>query len=154
MTYVKAFGVDWYAVGLSDDSPMINRLYYSFFHASFIHLVLNLWCLTSIVFLHGVSQIHYMLALVIAMMVPECVLTNIPTVGLSVFLYGLLGIITFEMQRKVLFILCMLAYVAVGFLIPHVNALIHLYAYGAGVIVSFLITPIIPLDGSSGKMIC
>lgn len=77
-----------------------------------------------------------------AVAVPGFLLSDVPTVGLSCVCYFLLGSLIFEVRRKLYFMSCMALYIAVGFLFPSVNALIHLYGYLAGLVVGLLNAPL------------
>lgn len=134
---------DWNIVGLHRGSPFLARLGYSLFHVSPIHALLNAWCLLSIVFTHNISSWRFLTAYIVAIAVPEGLLSEIPTVGLSCVCFALLGSITFEVRRKIYFQFCMATYIAVGFLFPSVNAMLHLYSYLAGLFVGLLNAPLI-----------
>lgn len=129
-------------VGVAVGSPLSARLLYSFFHASPVHAVVNAWCLLCIVFLYDVSIWRLLTAYIVAVGVPGFLLSEVPTVGLSCVCYVLLGSLIFEVKRKLYFLSCMALYIAVGFLFPSVNALIHLYGYLAGLVVGLLNAPL------------
>lgn len=129
---------DWSVVGVFRGCPLIARFGYSFFHASILHAFVNVWCLLGIAFLYEVSPWRLLSAYMIALFVPDIALSDIPTVGLSCICYALLGSLSFEVKRKLYFQICMVIYIAVGFLFPAVNVAIHLYGYIAGLIVALL----------------
>lgn len=129
---------DWSVVGVFRDCPLIARFGYSFFHSSVLHAFVNAWCLLGIVFLYDVSPWRLLSAYIIAVFVPDIALSDIPTVGLSCICYTLLGSLSFEVRRKMYFQLCMILYIAVGFLFSTVNVAIHVYGYAAGLIVGLL----------------
>lgn len=129
-------------VGVAVGSPVYPRLLYSFFHASPIHAVVNAWCLLCIVFLYDVSIWRMLTAYIVAVAVPGFLLSDLPTVGLSCICYFLLGSLIFEVKRKLYFMFCMALYIAVGFLFPSVNAVIHVYGYLAGLLVGLLNAPL------------
>lgn len=137
-TYVP----DWSIVGVSGGSPLATRIVYSFFHASPVHAVVNAWCLLCIVFLYDVSIWRLLTAYIVAVVVPGFLLSDMPTVGLSCVCYFLLGSLIFEVKRKLYFMSCMALYIAVGFLFPSVNAVIHVYGYLAGLLVGLLNAPV------------
>ncbi len=138
LTYVP----DWPAVGVAEGCPLTARFVYPFFHASLLHAVVNAWCLICIVFLYDVSIWRLLTAYIVAVAVPGFLLSDVPTVGLSCVCYFLLGSLIFEVRRKLYFMFCMALYIAVGFLFPSVNALIHLYGYLAGLVVGLLNAPL------------
>lgn len=132
----------WTEIGISKNCNLQARLIYPFFHASFIHAFVNVWCLLGIVFLYDISFWRLLTAYIVAIFVPETLLSDIPTVGLSCVCYTLLGSLIFEVKRKLYFLLSMAVYIAVGFLFPAINASIHVYGYLAGLLVGLLNAPI------------
>lgn len=133
---------DWSLIGLRCGSSIADRLAYSFFHASFIHAAINSWCFISIIFLYDISWWHILIAYIIAVFVPDCLLFTTPTVGLSALCFALLGMIMFKVKRKLYYNLCLAVYIAAGFIAPGVNGWIHLYSYMAGLLVGCLDAPI------------
>lgn len=133
---------DWYVVGAYRGCDMLQRLGYSFFHASFIHAAVNAWCFISILFLYKVTWWRMATAYIIAVTVPDVVLSSVPTVGLSAVCFALFGSIAFQVKRKLYYNGCMALYIALGFLFPLVNGWLHLYSYVAGLFVGFLTMPI------------
>lgn len=129
-------------VGVACGSPLSARLLYSFFHASPLHAIVNVWCLLSIVFIYDVSVFRLLTAYVVAVLAPCFLLSDVPTVGLSCVCWFLLGSLIFQVRRKIWFLSCMALYLAVGFLFPSVNALIHIYGYLAGLLVGLLNAPL------------
>lgn len=133
---------DWSAVGVSPGCNILQRLGYSFFHASLIHAAINAWCLISILFLYDVAWWHIVMAYLIATIAPDVVLSSTPTVGLSAVCFALLGMIAYQVKRKLYYNCCMAIYIALGFLFPLVNGWLHLYCYAAGLFVGFINMPI------------
>lgn len=129
-------------VGVAAGSPLSARFLYSFFHASPVHAVVNAWCLLCIVFIYDVSIWRLLTAYIVAVVVPGFLLSDMPTVGLSCVCYFLLGSLIFEVKRKLYFMSSMALYIAVGFLFPSVNAVIHVYGYLAGLLVGLLNAPV------------
>lgn len=123
-------------------SPLA-RLSYPFFHASIFHAALNAWCLLSVVFLYDISFPRLLAALIAGAAVPDCCLSSTPTVGLSCLCFFLLASITPRVPRKRYYSASLLFYIAIGFLFPSVNPLIHLYGYFAGLAFG-LISTILP----------
>lgn len=133
---------DWTAVGVSRGCGILQRLAYSFFHASFMHAAVNAWCLLSVIFLYQISWPRMAAAYLIAVAAPACVLSSVPTVGLSAVCFALLGSVAFQVKRKLYYNGCMALYIALGFFFPLVNGWLHLYSYVAGLFVGFLNMPI------------
>ncbi len=133
---------DWSSVGISIGCHAVQRFAYPFFHASFIHAMLNVWCFVSILFVHDIAWWRLATAYLIAVATPDFALSTTPTVGLSAVCFALLGSIAFQTRRKLYYNGCMALYIALGFLFPHLNAWLHLYSYVAGLIVGLLDIPI------------
>ncbi|WP_290302392.1 rhomboid family intramembrane serine protease [Muribaculum intestinale] len=133
---------DWSVVGVSTGCDILQRLGYSFFHASFLHAAVNAWCFISILFIYDILWWRLIAAYLIAVAAPDFVLSSTPTVGLSAVCFALLGSIAFQVKRKLYYNGCMALYIAVGFLFPLVNGWLHLYSYVAGLIVGFINMPI------------
>lgn len=133
---------DWSVIGVAKGCTFIAWLGYSLFHVSFVHALVNAWCLLSIVFLYDISIWRLLTAYIVAVFVPEFLLSDVPTVGLSCVCYTLLGSLIFEVKRKLYFQFCLALYIAVGFLFPAINAVIHIYGYLAGLMVGLLNAPL------------
>ena len=136
------FVPDWNVVGVTKGSTIAQRLGYSLFHASLFHACINAWCLLSILFLYDVTWMRLSLAFLIAVAVPDFVLSSTPTVGLSAVCFALLGMIAYDVKRKIYYNACMATYLTLGFIFPMVNGWLHLYSYAAGLLVGLLNMPI------------
>lgn len=145
-TYVIASALiyvpDWTVVGITAGCNLLQRIGYSFFHASFIHAIVNAWCLVSILFIYHVSWRRMAVAYIIAVAAPDFVLSATPTVGISALCFALLGSIAFEVKRKLYYNGCMALYIFIGLLFPLVNGWLHLYSYVAGLLVGLLNMPL------------
>lgn len=133
---------EWEAVGLTAHCHILQRLSYSFFHASFIHAAVNAWCFISILFLYHVTWRRLLAAYIIAVAAPDFVISSVPTVGLSAVCFALLGLIAFQVKRQLYYNGCMVLYIGLGFLFPFVNGWLHLYSYVAGLFVGLLTMPV------------
>lgn len=123
-------------------NPAISdRLLYSFTHASIIHLLTNIWAMLSAVFVFQPHWGYMIAAYAIAVLCPSH-LCHTPTVGLSVFIYALFGMMTFRVKERGLYQLCMAIALITGCLHPYINGYVHIYAYACGFIVALLTTPI------------
>lgn len=135
---------DWSVVGVFRGASLLSRLGYSFFHVSILHASLNAWCFLSIIFLYEVSWRQLLMAYLIAVCVPEFILSPslCPTVGLSAVCFALLGLNAFSVRQKLYYHFCMALYILLGFLFPFINGWLHLYGYIAGLLVGLLVMPI------------
>lgn len=136
------YAPDWNKVGVSVGCGILQRLTYSLFHASILHAIINAWCILSILFIYDVKVWQLLFAYFIAVAVPDFALSVTPTVGLSAVCFALLGMIVFQVKRKMYYNACMAAYISVGFIFTQVNGWLHLYSYVAGLFVGFLNMPI------------
>ncbi len=141
---------DWHSVGIYTGCGLLQRCSYSFYHASLLHAALNLWCFLSLSFLYDVSPARLAIAFGIAVAAPPLVLVSTPTVGLSAVCFALLGLVAFQVRRKIYWQSCIALYILIGFLFPAANGAIHLYSYVAGLIVGLLNAPL-PCRKLSGK---
>lgn len=141
---ITAFALEpgWKDVGIRTDCHTFQRLVYHFFHVSPLHAAINAWCFLSVVFIYNVTWMEIIVASAIASLAPDFVLSATPTVGLSAICFALLGLISLRTARKLYFIACIALCIAIGFLFPSVNGLLHLYSYLAGLLVGLFICPI------------
>lgn len=133
---------DWHTVGIRSGCSFSTRMYYSFFHASVIHAALNAWCFLSVIFIYDIHPARLAIAFAIATAAPPFVLSDIPTVGLSAVCFALLGMVAFQVRRKIFYQICMALYIIIGLLFPAVNGAIHLYSYVAGLSVGLFTAPL------------
>lgn len=130
-------------IGATSQATFHERMLYPFFHANIFHAVCNLWCLIAMERYYDISPWKYLMAYLIAVSVPSVVLTAQPTVGMSGVCFALMGMITWEVARKLYWTAWIMAFLVTGFLFPHVNAWLHLYCYLAGLLIGILNAPII-----------
>lgn len=134
--------IDFYIVGISKNCSLEQRLVYHFFHVGFFHALTNSIALLSISFSRKLYCWQLIAAYAIAITIPQLCLYDKPTVGLSAIIYALFGIISLSSRRKVIYNIFVVVCISIGFLFPYSNALIHLYCYIGGFVVSVLTTPI------------
>lgn len=138
------------SVGIMQSVTLCNRLTYSFFHATFLHAFMNVWCLLSVAFVFPISIWSLVTAFGIAASFPIDTLCDIspifaftmPTVGLSGVCFALMGRIAFMVKRKWYYQSWLAFYILLGFIFPNVNGWLHLYCYLMGMFVGFLNKPL------------
>ena len=136
-----------FITGIGDERTMqanptiSDRLLYSFTHAGFMHLSTNIWAMLSVIFVFQPHWGYMAAAYTIAVLCPSC-LCQTPTVGLSVFIYALFGMMAFRVKDRAFYQLCMAIALTAGCLHPYINGYVHIYAYACGCIVALLTTPI------------
>ena len=118
--------------------PYLSHFTYSFFHANALHLILNIWCFLSCVFLADVSCGKLLAAYLIACTAPA--LSTVPTIGFSGVCFALLGFIMWQSRNKLSYNVSVISCIALPLLLlPHsVNSLLHAYCYIVAVIVGLL----------------
>lgn len=138
-------------LGIREGAGVYQRFGYHLAHGSLLHVLLNVWCLLSIMFVYDISFGLLIVAYVLASLFPVDSLHLImpysnslllPTIGLSGICYCLMGMIAFRVKRKLYYQMWLLFYICIGFLFPNVNGWIHLYCYVAGLCIAFLTKPI------------
>ena len=99
-----AFPAGLSSVALSQDCTILARLSYPFFHASFLHAILNCWVLLCIVFYYNIGIGSILLSYLVAITVPcsvyDYAIATTPTVGLSAVVFCLLGMTPWTVRRK------------------------------------------------------
>lgn len=133
--------------GIYEDCHFYGRLLYPFFHASFLHALLNAWCLLSIIFIYPVSSWMLLGAYIISASFPVGLFASLydaslPTIGASGICYALIGRLSFVVRRKLLYQSWALFFLCIGFFLPYANAWLHLYCYLCGLILGLLNKPI------------
>ena len=138
-------------VGLYPGASFWHRLVYPFFHASWLHLIVNCWVLLSIVFLYQIRLPMVLSSYAIAASYPINALAclyaaPLPTVGLSGVCYALLGRYSWEFsasrKRRLNYHFWFSCFIALGFFFPQSNAWLHLYCYLGGAVLAQLNRPI------------
>jgi len=139
-------------VGLYPGAPFVHRVLYQFFHASWLHLVVNCWALLSIVFCYRITWPMMLSCFLIAASYPVNHLeflyggTVLPTIGLSGLCYALLGRYSWQfsgfIKRRLIYHCWFAVFIGIGFFFPQSNAWLHLYCYLCGVLLAQLNRPI------------
>lgn len=132
-------------VGIYSGSSVM-RVFYPFFHVSFIHVLLNVWCLLSIVFIYRMKFASMVIAYFIAISFPVDLLSDtfgadmsIPIVGLSGMCFAMIGDFSLKVhgKAKIKYHLTIASYIILGFLFPGVSASVHLYCYIFGILFGY-----------------
>jgi membrane associated rhomboid family serine protease len=145
---IAVVGVDHNATGVSKGCSLTQRFVYHFVHANIFHALCNVWCLLSIAFLYPIKAWQLVVAFLIASFVPSFVLASTPTVGLSGWLFALMGLMTFAVGRRLFFFSWVMGFIAVTWalsLLPFFGGIgggLHLYCYLAGMAVGFFNSPV------------
>ena len=159
---ISLLPVNPYSVGIYPHCGLLQRLVYSFFHASLIHAAINTWCILSIVFIYDINIYYIIIAYLTAILFPvefsAILLSNpsvstLPTIGLSSICFSLLGMVSWQTKRKAYYHTWVTSLIFAGFLIPHLcllcgysiatpNNTLHAYSYIVGLFVGFLNSPL------------
>lgn len=114
-------------------APLYTRFSYIFVHASWLHLLINAAAVVSIArSSYRVPPAFIAIALAIAVSIP---LTTKPTAGASAAIFALFGLLSPQAANKRFYHAYMLAPIAVGLVVPAINAPAHLYAYLLGTLI-------------------
>lgn len=134
--------IDVKAAGMSQGCSLWQRMCYPFLHASILHAAVNCWCLLSICFNQSIHIWKLLAAYIIAISYPELFMGSQSTVGMSGLIFALLGIISLSAGRWYINIPILVCIASCGFLLPNINATLHLYSYIVGLMVGMLTTPL------------
>ena len=118
------------------------RLTYPLFHANLLHAFCNAWCLISLVFYYDLNFRKIFTAYIIAVTIPNFVLSATPAIGLSGVCFALMGLTFFVVKRQAMFMAWVMAFLAAGALMPGIAAAIHTYCYAAGLVAGLFTSPI------------
>lgn len=129
-------GIPAGVAGMSDCSPFINRFLYHFFHASWLHLAINIWCIFSIVFMVDISTAVMLACYVLASLYPPILLPDMPIVGLSGLCFALMGYLATRMT--IWSNLYLLAFIVLGFFLFGVASGLHLWSYLCGIAINYI----------------
>lgn len=120
------------------------RIAYSFFHAGFLHALVNVYVFLACFFIFNLRLRHLILAFAIAASFPIDLIAHYtymaPTVGLSAVCYALLGSLSHKAVKRFAFHAWVVAFIAlpeiihyiftaIGFNVAAVNTPLHIYAY-------------------------
>lgn len=168
---ISLLPINPYLVGIYPHCGLIQRLSYSFFHASLIHAAINTWCILSIVFIYDINIYYIVIAYLTAITFPvefsaillsslpfpascgSAAVSILPTIGLSSICFSLLGMVSWQAKRKAYYHTWVVSLIFAGFLIPHLcllcgysiatpNNILHAYSYLVGLFVGFLNSPL------------
>jgi len=126
-------------VGIREGCTIWARLAYPFFHANFLHYVINSWALLSVVFAYDINPSRVLACYIASVLVPVGLLNlAVPTVGCSGVLYGLFGSLSLSVRRKWTWQVWWIGFIAVGFFMGGVNSWVHLWCYAWGLCIALL----------------
>ena len=134
--------ISFLKVGIYIGCHPMQYLYYPFFHANILHALLNVWTMLSVVFYCKVNPLKFIICYIIAVLPPDFCLQSIPTIGLSGFVFALLGSVTFCFRHPVRYIIQILLFVSAGLFFNNVAVILHLWCFFCGLFVSVVSTPI------------
>lgn len=135
--------IDIKSAGISQGCTLWQRLSYPFLHGSILHAGVNCWCLLSICFNRNTPMWQLIAAYVIAVSYPSILMnSHTATVGMSGVIFALLGIISLTSRKWYVNVAFIMAIILFGYLLPNIDATLHLYCYLVGLIVGLLTKPI------------
>lgn len=133
--------IDVASLGIGVNTPFVNRFWYQFLHAHWLHALCNVWALLTLMFLFNVKDWQLLVAYIISAMVPGFMLCFTPAVGLSGLIYAVVGLIAFERSCTTLWLALTVVPILAGYLIPFFAASVHLWCFVVGLVVTAMITP-------------
>lgn len=116
-----------------DATHLLHAPLYHFFHAHPLHAGINLYVFWQVCRILQPSQGRMLVAYAIATLIPPVLLTT-PIVGMSAFIYALLGLLTPLVARKRYYVRYIVFFIALQIIIPHIAWQVHLYAFLAGLL--------------------
>ncbi len=124
-------------ITLHADCLMHERLLYPFFHVTWLHLIVNLWCFLSLVFIYGVRWRHLALAYIIAVTFPTA-LCPLPTMGLSGVCFALMGLWACKVERKGYYQTYIWSFIGLSGIFGGVNMTLHAECFLVGSVMSYI----------------
>lgn len=139
------------SIALARHAAWYLRLAYPIAHGGVLHAIVNCWCLVSIVFVYDVSWKRLIAAYAVAVTVPNFIIGSTPVVGASGVCFALIGMVYWQVRRKMFYSSWAAAALAIGFCFPQCAAMIHLWCCAMGVFIGFVTTPSRMLLNRCGK---
>lgn len=142
LPFIHLLPIDPHCIGIYEGAPAFTGFSYQFFHASWPHLLINVWCLLSLVFTYDLSMWNLFWAYLISAAISIVpIYGTLPTIGLSGFCFALIGIAGFSVRDKRLYHTWAIGIILLGFFLSGVNASLHLFCYLAGLFIGWLNKP-------------
>lgn len=117
---------------LSRTSNFVTRITYILLHGNVFHLVMNVYCMLSIIFLSFPKKTDVFMSFLIAFFIPDYFIGESNIVGISVMLFAFTGILVMRSTEWKRFFLFNLAVVVCGALIPKIAFMPHLWGFSCG----------------------
>lgn len=136
-TIVKLCGFDDVVevLSLHTGCGPLGRIAWQITHLGIWHLLVNLVAMTTICFGgYRLPKFAVPVAFSIGLVAPA---TSHPTVGMSCIIYVLLGMLSIQAQRKLIYNAWGAAFIALGFF-TNSNVIIHTYGYLAGIAIALI----------------
>ena len=119
-----------------------HRLTYMLIHANIIHLLLNVYCLLTLVFVCRVKAKCFLIGTIIACAIPTGMLSDIPMCGMSVLNFSLTGYSIMLCRDNLTRVKCIAANIALisfTIFIPGIAAIPHAYGFILGMASAIII---------------
>lgn len=120
--------------GFTGESDVVPRLIYPFLHVNMWHLLCNLAVLWTV--RNRINVIAAYSIAFVASFFPMYV--SCPTSGMSGLLFAMFGIMWGEAGRAKAALRTGFPTIALTFILPQVNGLLHLYCYAVGILYGFV----------------
>lgn len=120
-------------LALHASSPLYVHLLYMFAHASLLHLLVNTWCMVTLI--NVLTPSRFLAAYLSAFWLSYIVPVHLPVLGFSVIIFWYYGFISQHLWRHNRFtLLSFIPIVLIGFFFPHIASGFHLLAFLAGML--------------------
>ncbi len=137
---VCMFFPDTGSFGYGHDTPLYTHFCYMFFHAGYIHLISNSYAiyilLNNSIFKSKIALLSTLY--VIAVITSFISYSDYPTIGSSTIAFAMAGINFPVVKDKKRYLKVFPAFILIGFLIPHINALSHAVSAMMGILIGVL----------------
>lgn len=116
-----------------------SRITYLWFHGNILHWAINNYALCTLTFCCEVAFPTMMVGLLAAVIIPDFLIGSMPIVGMSGWLFFLVGSLAFRMNRynRFRFVLSNLFVIIVTSLLSHIAWGIHLWCFALGILYSY-----------------
>lgn len=136
---LHCFRVNPTVVGYGGTSPWWTHFTYAFFHASWLHLLINSYSFYFVYNERIFKSFTIWIAIIISILA-SCIFTpRLPTVGASGIIFAMIGINT-VLTRQATYHLCVCLALCSGFIMQGVNATLYLSCFLLGLFASLLYT--------------
>lgn len=142
MVFMWPSSTDWLqCYGLTSTSALTNRVLYLTLHANALHLSINMYAFLILSFLSRARSWNLFASALIAVTIPNALLSGVPMVGFSTVIYAMTGMILVSDSRWKVLVAANVSIMMIQGLLIGIAWLPHLYCFAAGLLVGLVFTP-------------